>query len=64
MRKIKKGFVDAMMRHHDIVWLIVILLVSFGIFGLVQMNKQEFPDFTIRQGVVAAVFPGANTRRG
>lgn len=47
------------MKHYDIVWLLVAILVAGGIFGLINMNKQEFPEFTIRQGVIAAVMPGA-----
>lgn len=31
----------------------------FGIWALPQMSKDEFPQFTIRQGVVAAIYPGA-----
>lgn len=36
-----------------------LLFVAFGVYGLSEMKKNEFPDFTIRQGVVAAVYPGA-----
>lgn len=50
-----------MMKYHNIVFLIIAMLVIYGIFGLVNMNKQEFPEFTIRQGVIAAVYPGATT---
>jgi multidrug efflux pump subunit AcrB len=32
--------------------------MAFGMFSLNKMNKNEFPDFTIRQGIVAAVCPG------
>lgn len=32
--------------------------MAFGIYGLAEMKKNEFPDFTIRQGIVAAVCPG------
>lgn len=35
------------------------LLTVFGIWSLPRMNKDEFPQFTIRQGVVAAIYPGA-----
>ena len=59
MKKVNKGIIDSMMKHYKIVWLIVALFVGFGIYGLIEMNKQEFPDFTIRQGIVAAVYPGA-----
>jgi len=32
-----------------------------GIYGMYVMPKDEFPAFTIRQGVVIAVYPGATT---
>lgn len=48
------------MSNPKIAFLLVGLLVVFGVFGLDRMNKQEFPEFTIRNGVVAAVYPGAN----
>ena len=47
------------MQSHRIVYLIVVMLCAFGIYGLLQMNKQEFPEFTLREGIVAAVYPGA-----
>lgn len=40
--------------------LIVCLLMAFGIYSLQVMDKNEFPSFTIREGVVAAVYPGAS----
>ena len=48
------------MANAKIVFLIVGLLVVFGIFGLIHMNKHEFPEFVIRQGIVAAIYPGAD----
>lgn len=50
------------MRSHNIIFFLVACLVLFGIFGLTRMNKDEFPQFTIRQGVVAAVYPGASSQ--
>jgi multidrug efflux pump subunit AcrB len=41
--------------------LITVLLVGLGIFGLIKMSKQEFPPFTIRQGLIAGVYPGATS---
>ena len=35
-----------------------VCLVAFGIYSLPNMRKNEFPDFTIRQGIVVAVAPG------
>ncbi len=31
----------------------------FGIYSLPRMNKDEFPQFTMRQGLVVALYPGA-----
>lgn len=47
------------MRHHGIVFAIFILLMAFGIWSLPRMNKDEFPQFTLRQALVVAVYPGA-----
>lgn len=55
------GFIETVMTNPKIIFLIVGILVLFGVYGLDKMNKQEFPEFVIRQGVVAAVYPGANT---
>ncbi len=50
------------MRSHKIIFFIVACLVAFGMFALTRLNKDEFPQFTIRQGVVAAVYPGATAQ--
>ncbi|MBQ6047423.1 MAG: efflux RND transporter permease subunit [Bacteroidales bacterium] len=57
----RNGFLELVVDNPKIVLLLVGILVAFGIYGLGQMNKQEFPEFTIRQGLVAAVYPGAST---
>ena len=54
----KRNFVEAAMHYRQIVILCVVCLVAFGIYSLPQMRKNEFPDFTIRQGIVVAVAPG------
>lgn len=51
------------MKHSKVVILLVTVLIAFGIYALGKMNKNEFPDFTIRQGVVAAVYPGASAEQ-
>ena len=42
--------------------LLATVLIVFGIYSLIDMPKNEFPSFTIRQGVVVGVYPGANTK--
>lgn len=54
------GIVAFGLRYHKMVILIVTALVAFGIYALKEMDKNEFPGFTIREGVVVAVCPGAD----
>ncbi len=48
-------------KYANVVVLMVCVLVIFGIYALQTMNKNEFPNFTIREGVVVAVYPGATS---
>ena len=50
------------MHYRQIVILLVSCLVALGVFGLANINKNEFPDFTIRQGLVIAVYPGVTAQ--
>ena len=59
--KEEKGIIAWAMKYNKIVILIVSMLVVFGIIALKIMPKQEFPIFTIRQGVVVGVYPGATS---
>ena len=47
------------MKRHGLVMALFLLLMGFGIWSLPKMNKDEFPQFTMRQGLVVAVYPGA-----
>ncbi|MBR1575760.1 MAG: efflux RND transporter permease subunit [Bacteroidales bacterium] len=37
----------------------IFALIAIGGYGLVRMNKDEFPTFQIKQGLVAGIYPGA-----
>ena len=52
------GLITWAMHNNQIVLFIVCCLCLFGIFGLSKMRKNEFPELTVRQGVVVAVCPG------
>lgn len=49
------------MRNRGITFFLIALLVFVGIYALLKMPKQEFPTFTIRQGVIVGVYPGATS---
>lgn len=63
----KKGLVasivDGAISHKNIVILFLVLLIGGGIFGLVDMKKDEFPTFELKQGLIAAVYPGADVHQ-
>lgn len=62
MSMYKRNHIISAMRYHKIVFFVVICLLLFGILSLPNMNKDEFPQFTIRQGVVVALYPGATAQ--
>jgi multidrug efflux pump len=63
MKGKKLNIVEVAMQYHEIVLFVTCCLVALGIWALVDMNKNEFPDYTIRQGIVAAVYPGATSHQ-
>ena len=54
----QRNMVEWAMHYRQIVITVVCCLIAFGIYSLPNMRKNEFPDFTIRQGIVVAVAPG------
>ena len=50
-----------MEKHKNLIFLVTAMLVAMGIFGIFKINKDEFPTFEIKQGLVAAVYPGASS---
>lgn len=47
-------------RHKKTVYFVVAVLIAFGITGLVKMNKDEFPSFELKNGLIVGVYPGAD----
>ena len=60
--KKKRSFIETAMRYRGIVFMLCCILVLFGVYGLSANRKNEFPEFTVRQGVVIAVYPGATVK--
>ncbi|MBP5277942.1 MAG: efflux RND transporter permease subunit [Prevotella sp.] len=57
----KMSWIKWPLEHYPIALLVIIILFVMGIYGMWVMPKDEFPAFTIRQGVVVAVYPGATS---
>ncbi len=58
--KKNRGIISGSINHRKIVWIVLAVVVAFGIYALVDMKKDEFPAFSYPQGIVAGVYPGAN----
>jgi len=50
------------MHNRQIIILLTVALFIAGIYSLMVMPKQEMPEYTIRQGVVVGVYPGASSK--
>lgn len=57
----KYKYIESFMRNYKIVILITITLMIIGLIALRKMPRNEFPNFTIRTGVIVGVFPGATS---
>ncbi len=57
MKKI--GLIEGAMRHRNVVLIITAALIIAGIIALFIMPRNEYPQFTIRQGVIVGIYPGA-----
>lgn len=61
----KKNFniIELAMKHKQIAIIVTAIFVLFGVFALIVMPRNEFPEFTIRQGLIVGVYPGANSKQ-
>lgn len=55
----KLGLIEGAMRHRNVVLIITGVLIIAGIIALFLMPRNEYPQFTIRQGVIVGLYPGA-----
>ncbi|WP_159303784.1 efflux RND transporter permease subunit [Maribacter litoralis] len=61
--KKKSGAIDWAFKHSTFPIVLALCLVLMGIYGLLNMPRNEFPDFTIRQGLIIGSYPGASSEK-
>jgi multidrug efflux pump subunit AcrB len=59
----KPTLLDYISRYRELTLAVTAVLVVFGVVALTQMPRDEFPEFTIRQGLIIAVYPGATSQQ-
>ena len=59
--ELTKGWAAWPVNNYRITIVITALLLAFGLYGMYMMPKDEFPAYTVRQGLVVAVMPGATS---
>lgn len=53
-------FVTWAIDHQKALWAALVILLAVGMAGLFRMNRDEFPTFQIKWGLVAGIYPGAS----
>jgi multidrug efflux pump subunit AcrB len=60
--KRKVNLIEGAMKNQQIIIAFVLIMMILGVYGLINMPRREFPEFTIRQGVIVGLYPGANSQ--
>lgn len=55
------NFIEASLKYKQVTLSVLLLLFAVGVNSLLNMPRREDPKITVRQGLVIAYFPGANS---
>jgi multidrug efflux pump subunit AcrB len=59
----KPSLLSILLHYRKFIILVTLIFAVVGIIALVQMPRDEFPEFTIRQGLIIGIYPGANSEQ-
>ncbi len=59
----KNTLIDNIIRYKQLIISVTSVLIILGIVALILMPRDEFPEFTIRQGLIIGVYPGATSNQ-
>jgi len=60
-KKIK--LLETVLRYKQVLYITTAVAIIVGIIALIQMPRDEFPEFKIRQGIIVGIFPGATSHQ-
>ncbi|MBN8824516.1 MULTISPECIES: efflux RND transporter permease subunit [unclassified Spirosoma] len=55
------NFVQASLKYRQVTLSVLLLVFAMGVYSLLTMPRREDPKITVRQGLVLAFYPGANS---
>jgi multidrug efflux pump subunit AcrB len=61
--KTKRTLIEIILSYKQLIIAVTGILVLVGIVALIQMPRDEFPEFKIRQGLIIGIFPGASSQQ-
>jgi len=61
--KTKYTLLERLQRYKQVLFILTAILMLVGVVALVQMPRDEFPEFKIRQGLIIGIFPGASSHQ-
>jgi multidrug efflux pump subunit AcrB len=61
--KTKRTLIENILRYKQIIYIATAMLLVAGVIALIEMPRNEFSEFEIRQGVIIGVFPGATSKQ-
>jgi multidrug efflux pump subunit AcrB len=61
--KKKYTLIEQVLRYKHVIIVTMVIMVILGIVALIEMPRDEFPEFKIRQGLIIGVYPGATSEQ-
>ncbi|MDR3611857.1 MAG: efflux RND transporter permease subunit [Ignavibacteriaceae bacterium] len=61
--KTKRTLIEIILHYKQFIIVATSILVLLGVVALIQMPRDEFPEFKIRQGLIIGIFPGATSQQ-
>lgn len=58
-----RNLTELSLKHRTLVWYFIIVAIIGGVFSYFQLGRMEDPQFTIRQMVISAAWPGATAEQ-
>ncbi len=59
----KRTLLDHILRYRQLIVVVTMILVVYGFLALMNMPRDEFPEFKIRQGLIIGIYPGATSEQ-